>query len=92
MARKSKVQIREEKLYEQSAKIQKLVNLLQAREKARWAAKGLQMSQADATEFALGYLISMAACSALDSKKFRDEIEDRYTFVELSAKQMELAA
>lgn len=91
MARKSKVQIREEKLIDQRAKIQKLVNVLQAREKAQWAAKGLQMSQADATEFALSYLISMSAAIALDSKKFRDAIEDRHTFVELSAKQMGLA-
>ena len=91
MTRKSNAQIRAAKLNEQSAKIQKFVSVLQARAKATWAAKGLEMSQAEADAFALGYLISMSAAFALDSKKFRDAIEDRHTFVELSAKQMELA-
>lgn len=91
MARKSKVQIREEKLIDQGVKIQKFVKVLQAREQARWAEKGLKMSQVDADAFALGYLISMTAQGMLDSKKFRDMFEDRNTFVELSAKELGVA-
>ena len=91
MTRKTKVQIRAAKLNEQSAKIQKFVSVLQAREQALYAAKGLEMSQAEADAFALGYLISMSAAIALDSKKFRDAIEGRHAFVELSAKQMGVA-
>ena len=91
MARKTKLQIRQEKLADQTSKIQKFVSVLQARERALYEAKGLQMSQAEADAFALGYLISMSAAIALDSKKSRDAIEDRHTFVELSAKQMGVA-
>ena len=87
------MQIRAEKLYEQSVKIKEFVKALKARAKAtKWAAKGRQMSQADANEFALGYLIAMAAQGALDSKTFRDEIEERHASVELSAKLMEYNA
>ena len=88
MARKTKLQIRKEKLADQASKIQKFVSVLVARQQAHYAAKGLIMSQAEADAFALGYLISMAAEGALASKKFRDAIEDRHTFVEQSAKQM----
>ena len=86
MTRNSKTQTREEKLMEQGVKIQKFVDVLVAREKARWASKGLTMTQADADTFALGYLVSMAAQGMLDSKKFTTMFEDRNSFVLQTAK------
>lgn len=91
MTRKTKLQIRQEKHADQADKIQKFVSVLQARGQAMYAAKGLVMSHDEANTFALYYLISMFAEVALDSKKFRDAIEARHTFVELSAKQMGVA-